>query len=46
MKAFIPLSGIKLPEKITRDEFEKLFNEMRQRFDRRLKKDGGPEKKP
>ncbi|HEV3142800.1 MAG TPA: redoxin family protein [Gemmataceae bacterium] len=46
MKALIPLVGVKIPDKITREEFEKLFEEMRQRFDRRPKKDGGVEKKP
>jgi thiol-disulfide isomerase/thioredoxin len=32
MKTLAPLAGITLPEKMTRPEFEKLFNEVRKRF--------------
>jgi thiol-disulfide isomerase/thioredoxin len=32
MKTLAPLAGIRLPERITRPEFEKLFNELRNRI--------------
>jgi len=49
LKALAPLAGIKIPEKMTREEFEKLFDKMRKQFQQRRpepKPDGAPEKKP
>jgi hypothetical protein len=44
MKPFIVASGVKLPEKMTREEFRKLFEQMSGFF--RPKKPGDGEKKP
>jgi thiol-disulfide isomerase/thioredoxin len=32
MKALAPLAGFKIPDKMTRDQFEKIYDEMRKRF--------------
>src|SRR5262249_6903835 len=32
MRTLAPLAGIKLPERMTRSEFEKIYNEVRKRF--------------
>jgi peroxiredoxin len=45
MKVFLLASGIKLPEKLSREEFRKVYEEMRKRFPPK-KPDPKPEEKP
>lgn len=50
MKPFMKLNGIQVPEKMNREEFKKMFAEMRKRFQRpptkKEGKDGNPVEKP
>jgi peroxiredoxin len=43
LRPFLLVSGVKLPEKITREEFRKLFEEMRKRFPMRKPEEKKPE---
>jgi peroxiredoxin len=46
LRPLILVSGVKLPDKLTREEFRKLFEEMRKRFPSRRPDKDGADKKP